>query len=137
MKLENLKHDLPETPDFIHQIIISEVDKQVNKKNTVMIRPAKRKHWSFGKFAAAAACVALAVSTIVYAGASLYRIYSERNGTYGVITTIRPETDQSIILPDEISEVKIKANYIPAGMEWRDDQSHLGYIDQIDRKSVV
>jgi hypothetical protein len=46
-----------------------------------------------------------------------------------VITTIEPETDQGIVLPDEVSAVEIKANYIPEGMEWTDDNK-LNYSDQ-------
>jgi hypothetical protein len=60
---------------------------------------------------------------------SFYHIYSEKNGTYGVITTIEPETGQSIVLPDEVSRVEIQANYIPEGMEWTED-GKLNYSDQ-------
>jgi hypothetical protein len=126
MKLENLKYELPETPDRIHKMIVSEVNRQVNQENTVS---AKRKHRSFGRFAVAAACAALAVPTIVYAGVSVYHIYSEKNGTYGVRTTIETETNQGNILPDEVSGVEIQANYIPEGMEWTDDMK-LNYIDR-------
>lgn len=131
MKLENLKHDLPETPDFIHQMIVSEVDRQVKQEKTVKMRSTKRKHWSFGKIAAVAACAALAVSTIVYAGTSLYRIYTEKKGNYGVITIIEEEADQSITLPEQIPKLKLQPNYIPEGMEWKDDESKwcLDYTD--------
>jgi hypothetical protein len=121
MKLENLKQDLPETPDFIHQMIVSEVERQVKEENTVL--QIKRKHWSFGKIAAVAACAVLASSTIAYAGVNLYSIYSEKNGAYGVNTTVKSGTDSDTgtILPDEVSEVIIQANYIPEGMSWTDD----------------
>jgi hypothetical protein len=127
MKLENLKHDLPETPDFIHQMVVSEVERQVNKETAVIIRPKQRKHWSFGKTAAVAACAVFAASTIAYAGVSLYHIYSEKNGEYGVTTSIELEANQDYSLPAEVSEVEIQANYIPEGMEWLD--SKLGYPD--------
>lgn len=108
-----------------------EVDKQVKQEKTVKMRSIKRKHWSFGKTAAVAACAALAVSTIVYAGTSLYRIYTEKKGNYGVITIIEEEADQSITLPEQIPKLKLQPNYIPERMEWKDDESKccLDYTD--------
>ena len=45
MRLEEIKKELPETPDFIHRMIVEEVENQLGKKGTaVSIRtPGKRK----------------------------------------------------------------------------------------------
>ena len=36
MKLEKLKQELPETPDFIHEMIIKEVDRQVHTERKIV-----------------------------------------------------------------------------------------------------
>ena len=41
MKLENLKQELPEIPDFIHEMIKKEVDRQVHTERKIV--PMKRK----------------------------------------------------------------------------------------------
>ncbi len=136
MKLENLKQDLPETPEFIHQMVAAEVNRQVNQEKIAPMRKAKRNHWSFGRTVAAAACAALVLSTTVYAGVSLYHLRSEKNGTYGMKTTVATENDQSITLPEEVPEVKLTANYIPEGMAWTED-GKLNYEDQAEGFSFI
>ena len=73
MKLENLKQELPETPDFIHPMIEKEVDRQIHTERKIV--PLKRRtirmSRSLSKAAAAVAVCVLATATIAYAGPGL------------------------------------------------------------------
>ena len=61
MRLEDMKNDIPETPDFIHNMIQTEVAKQLADNKVANLR--RRKRWTAPKVAAVAAACALAVST--------------------------------------------------------------------------
>ena len=61
MRLENMKNDIPETPDFIHKMIQNEVAKQMG--DTKVVNRQRRKRWTAPKVAAVAAACTLAVST--------------------------------------------------------------------------
>ena len=61
MRLEDMKNDIPETPDFIHNMIQNEVAKQLADNKVANLR--RRKRWTAPKVAAVAAACALAVST--------------------------------------------------------------------------
>lgn len=63
MRLEDMKNDIPETPDFIHNMIQNEVAKQLADNKVANLR--RRKLWTAPKVAAVAAACALAVSTIL------------------------------------------------------------------------
>ena len=63
MRLEDMKNDIPETPDFIHNMIQNEVVKQLADNKVANLR--RRKRWTAPKVAAVAAACALAVSTIL------------------------------------------------------------------------
>lgn len=76
MRLEDMKNDIPETPDFIHNMIQNEVAKQLADNKVANLR--RRKRWTAPKVAAVAAACALAVSTAVYAGANLYHWFLEK-----------------------------------------------------------
>ena len=55
MRLEDMKSDIPETPDFIHKMIQNEVAKQI--QDTKVMNLQRRKTWTIPKIAAvAAAC---------------------------------------------------------------------------------
>ena len=82
MKLEELKNDFPETPDFIHQMIVNEVQEQVTKKQIVPIQHARRKRWSFRGIALAAACAVMAATITAYA-ATNGELFSRIWGTLG------------------------------------------------------
>ena len=69
MRLEDMKNDIPETPDFIHNMIQNEVAKQLADNKVANLR--RRKRWTAPKVAAVAAACVLAVSTEVYAGRSI------------------------------------------------------------------
>lgn len=127
MRLEEIKKELPETPDFIHRMILEEVENQLGEENTaVRIKEAqkRRRRWSPVRVAAVAALCVLGLSTVVYAGYQLYTMYVEKQGKYGITAGITMDkAAASLIVPDEIPQVKIQAGYIPEGMEWTDDTS--------------
>ena len=71
MRFEDLKKEIPETPEFIHTMIQSEVKKQLQEKKVVNIQARKVKKWKGTRMAAIVAVCVLAVSTIAYAGEKL------------------------------------------------------------------
>ena len=50
MRLEDMKNDIPETPDFIHNMIQNEVVKQLADNKVANLR--RRKRWTAPKVAA-------------------------------------------------------------------------------------
>ena len=86
MRLEDMKSDIPETPDFIHKMIQNEVAKQI--QDTKVMNLQRRKTWTIPKIAAVAAACTLAVSTAAYAGVNLYHWFLEKQGAYGVAVKI-------------------------------------------------
>ena len=54
MRLEDMKNDIPETPDFIHNMIQNEVAKQLADNKVANLR--RRKRWTAPKVAAVAVC---------------------------------------------------------------------------------
>ena len=127
MKFEDMKKDIPETPEFIHTMIQNEVKKQL--QDTQVIHIQKRKKWIGTKVAAAAAVCILAISTIAYAGVKLYHLFLERQGTYSTAVGIKTDdNNRKIDLPEKIHDIDIAAGYIPEGMEWI-DKWHLEYPD--------
>lgn len=133
MRLENMKQEIPETPDFIHRMILDEVRKQVGEDKRTTNFSDRKKHkrgWSAGRVAAAIIACVVAVTTATYAGTCLYHMYLEKKGTYRVLTGISADQDaDEIILPERIHDVSIEAGYIPEGMRWRDD-THLEYVEK-------
>ena len=67
MRFEDMKNNIPETPDFIHEMIQNEVDRQLQGTTIIQI-PKKRKKWNGARVAAAAMVCVLATSTAAYAG---------------------------------------------------------------------
>ena len=80
MRLEDMKKDIPETPEFIHTMIQSEVKKQLQDTKVVNIQTRRVKKWTGARVAAAIAVCVLATSTIVYAGTKLYHMFLEKQG---------------------------------------------------------
>lgn len=114
MKFEDMKKDIPETPEFIHTMIQNEVKKQLQDTQVVHIQ--KRKKWIGTKVAAAAAVCILATSTIAYAGVKLYHMFLERQGTYSTAVGIKTDdNNRKIDLPEKIHDIDIAAGYIPEG----------------------
>ena len=125
MRLEDMKNDIPETPDFIHNMIQNEVAKQLADNKVANLR--RRKRWTAPKVAAVAAACVLAVSTAVYAGVNLYHWFLEKQGSYGVSVKIDAgDAVKKTALPDEVPEVDLSAKYVPEGMSWIDEY-HLQY----------
>lgn len=130
MRLEEIRDAIPETPDFIHERILEEVKNQLENspKNKEVIN-RKRKPWKRFRVAAVAALCLLGLSTAVYAGYRFYSMYLEKQGRYGISAGVTIEKNQDgTSLPGKIPEVKIQPDYIPKGMEWKDDQ-YIVYSD--------
>ncbi len=124
MRLEDLRDEMPQTPEFISNMIDDEVKKQLNNdKITDMTR--RRKMNKTVKVAALAAVCVMATSTAVYAGVKMYNMYTQKQGNYGISTGIKlTENANEIILPEKVHDIDITAGYIPNGMEWS-DKTHL------------
>ena len=88
MRLEEMKNNIPETPDFIHKMVQEEVNRQLQDTKVVSI---KKRKWNKMQAAAAAALCLLATSTVAYAGNRLYHMYVEKQGNYRVETGIQAD----------------------------------------------
>ena len=124
MRFEDMKNNIPETPDFIHEMIQNEVDRQLQGTTIIQI-PKKKKKWNGARVAAAAMVCVLATSTAAYAGVKMYRMYVKKQGDYSVKTGITSE-NKLADLPVQIHDIDFKTGYIPDGMKWV-DESHLEY----------
>ena len=130
MRLEELNKELPETPEFIHNIIQQEVAKQIKSTNVIPFNNKKKNKCNKGRIAAASAACLLLSSTAVYAGTQLYDMYVNKQGNYGVQTGIKvSDNGQAIEIPKMINDISISAGYIPEGMEWVDEGVKLGYTN--------
>lgn len=137
VRLEDLKQQYPDPPEFIHQMILDEVEKQM-KDNTVKqigtanARKRRKRPWTFRRAAAAILAACMAAGMVGFAAVSIYHLGMEANGKYGVVTKVTTVEDEgkSAPLPEKISDVRIQADYIPEGMHWRDEhQYYLEYED--------
>ena len=133
VRLEDLKQQYPEPPEFIHQMILNEVEKQIksnteNHGQTAGIR-RKRKHpWTIRRTVAAVLAACMIIGTAAFAAVSMYHLKIEEKGKYSVETRVIHDADEekSISLPEKIADVRLEADYIPKGMRWR-DESHLDF----------
>ena len=66
MRLDELKNDFPDIPDFIHDMIQEEVEKQVNSSNITPMQRKSKLNRSISRVAAAAAVCIIATSTVAY-----------------------------------------------------------------------
>ena len=138
MRLDELKNDFPDIPDFIHDMIQEEVEKQVNSSNITPMQRKSKLNRSISRVAAAAAVCIIATSTVAYAGTKLYHMYLEKQGNYGTLTTIKSdENSEDVKLPEEIHEISVTSNYIPEGMEWTVGRYKLGYKDALDKAGIT
>ena len=138
MRLDELKNDFPDIPDFIHDMIQEEVEKQVNSSNITPMQRKSKLNRSISRVAAAAAVCIIATSTVAYAGTKLYHMYLEKQGNYGILTTIKSdENSEDVKLPEEIHEISVTSNYIPEGMEWTVGRYKLGYKDALDKAGIT
>lgn len=120
MKLEDIKKEMPKTPEMIHNRIQDEIKRQMENEQIAVFptSKAKKTKWSRAHVAAVAAVCILGVSTSVYAGSKWYAMHLEKQGTYQVATKISAnEQSKMTAIPDEIPDVKIQAGYLPDGME--------------------
>lgn len=135
MRLEDLREQYPDPPEFIHQMIMDEVEKQIksstaNRAESAGIRKRRKRPWTFRRTAAAVLAACLAIGAVGFAAVSIYHLQMEEKGKYGVDTkvTVDADKDESISLPEKIADVRIQADYIPEGMSWVDDH-RLKYDD--------
>lgn len=127
MRLEDMKKNIPETPEFIHMMIQGEVERQLQDTKVIEMQTRRMKKQKGVRVAAAAAVCILATTSAAYAGGKLYNIHLERQGTYSVTTSIQADGSAGeIALPEKIHDIDITADYIPEGMEWI-DETHLEY----------
>lgn len=92
MRLDGLKNDLPETPDFIHNMIQEEVARQTKITNMVPMKKRHKYKWKMGHAAAVALICIMGTSAAAYAGTKLYYMYLEHRG--------------NIVLPQELMWTK-------------------------------
>lgn len=138
MRLDELKNDFPDIPDFVHDMVQEEVEKQVKSSNITPIQRKSKFNRSISRVAAAVAVCIIATSTVVYAGTKLYHMYLEKQGNYGTLTTIKSdENSEDVKLPEEIHEISVTSNYIPEGMEWIAEGYKLGYKDAPDTAGIT
>lgn len=139
MRLDDLKKEMPETPEFIHNMIQNEVEKQLKEEKVVPFSGRKKKRWKAGQVAAAALVCVIATSTVACAGNKLYHLYLEKQGTYSVATGVKTEEKKGRVnVPEQVHEITITANYIPEGMEWNDEnQVKLSYKETPDQGGIT
>ena len=133
MRVEDLKDQYPKTPDFISEMIEKEVEKQVHMRRNNRRSRKKKKVWTLGRTATAAAVACVLIGTGAYAAVNAYRNYHmnlQQQGSYSVVTGVTADTENQTTeaLSDQIPDVKIETSYIPEGMEWKDER-HLDYIN--------
>ena len=133
MRLEDLKNQYLETPDFISEMIEKEVEKQIHTQKNTRRHRRKKKVWTLGRTATAAAVACVLIGTGAYAAVNAYRNYHmnlQQQGSYSVVTGVTADTESQTTeaQPDQIADVKIETSYIPEGMEWKDER-HLEYIN--------
>lgn len=63
MRLDELKNDFPDIPDFVHDMIQEEVEKQVNSSNITPMQRKSKLNRSISRVAAAAAMCIIATSS--------------------------------------------------------------------------
>ncbi len=125
MKRQGVNGEFPETPSFIHEMIVAEVDRQVHKKGETvsMADHKKRSYKSFTRAAAGVVIACVATTTVAFAAVNAFQLYTEKQGKYSVNIGMKAEGDVAAI-QEQIPEVKVKASYIPEGMDWT-DEDHL------------
>lgn len=133
MRLEDLKKQYPETPDFISEMLEKEVEKQIHTPKSNGRGRKKKQVWTLGRTATAAAVACVLIGTGAYAAVNAYRNYHmnlQQQGNYSVVTGVTADTENQTTesLSDQIPDVKIETSYIPEGME-RKDERHLDYIN--------
>lgn len=134
MRLEDLKYDLPETPDFIHQRIQEEVARQLQSFDEAA-RSGKRKiRWSALRVAAAAVACLAGTVTVAYAGNQFYQMYLEKQGTYQVGIGIESQKDVS--LPAQVHDITLRADYTPPGLEWDDQEWKLNSAERPNQGGI-
>lgn len=128
MRLDDLKKDFPETPEFIHKMVLETVEEQLEEKKKIVSISGKKKRKKRVIRTAFIAAACVLTATIAYAaGSRIYQIYLEKQGSYGIEAKIEgEESGKKLTIPEKIDKVKIEPGYIPEGMEWNDEY-HIQY----------
>ena len=143
VRLEDLKQQYPEPPEFIHQMILNEVEKQIksnteNHGETAGLRRKRKRPWTIRRTAAAVLAACMIIGTAAFAAVSMYHLKIEEKGKYSVETRVTHDVDEekSISLPEKIADVRLEADYIPKGMCWR-DESHLDFEESPGSGGII
>lgn len=128
MRLDDLKKDFPETPEFIHKMVLETVEAQLEEKKKIVSISGRKKQKKRVLRTAFIAAACVLTATIAYAaGSRIYQIYLEKQGSYGIEAKIESEeSGKKLTIPEKIDKVKIECGYIPEGMEWNDEY-HIQY----------
>lgn len=133
MKLENMKDEFPQTPEFIKSMIKQEVEKQVNEDGNINIllkkEPGKNgKRKNMKKTAAIALIATMAFGTTVYAASRFYKMYTSSEGNYAVKTQIEQIEGTEDMEESAIPKVKMETTYLPENMTEQGDGKY-GYME--------
>lgn len=132
MKLEHLKEEYPVIPEDIRTMIECEVKKQIesNSENKIVRKSFGRKSWK--KAAAIALAATMALGTTVFAASKIYRMYTEKDGNYGLKTgVVADETAAENLpaIPEKIPVLAVNAAYLPEGMVAAADETLKYYYE--------
>lgn len=133
MKLENMKDEFPQTPDFIRDMIKQEVEKLVreDKKNIAIFQKGglyKMKRRNIGKVAAIALVATMAIGTTVYAASRFYKMYASNEGEYAIKTKIEKLDETKVMEEFSIPKIKMETTYLPDNMVDKGGEK-FGYKD--------
>lgn len=137
MRLEDLKQQYPDPPEFIRQMIRDEVEKQIKSSmespaQAAETRKKRKRPWTPKRTVIFVLAACFAIGSAAFAAVSVYHLKMKENGKYGIETQVISDINENktMPMPDKFAEVKIQADYIPKGMRWRDD-FHLEYEDSV------
>ena len=99
MSLKNLKNEYPEMPDEIRKMIEVEVNAQMKIENK---EEDKKKSFSKKKFFAIGLVATMTLGTTVFAGATMHKLYMEKEGEYGLKAGLTSEGEALPTMPNEI-----------------------------------
>ena len=118
MRFEDMKNNIPETPDFIHEMIKNEVDRQLQENKNYSDSKRKGKDGTKQKSVAAAAIVCvLATTTAAYAGVKMYRTVCGKTGPLQVLKTGITSENKLADLPAQIHDINFKDRIYSGGHE--------------------
>ena len=123
-----MKKNIPETPEFIHTMIQSEVKKQLQDTKVVNIQTRRVKKWTGARVAAAInrMCIGYIDHSLCRCQIISYVFRKTRSLQYRNGELRRMAAQGKLIFLKKFMIIDISAGYIPEGMEWI-DEFHLEY----------